>query len=428
MDKRTEKLMHFLNQSHSKYHAVAGLVRELEGAGYCRLQESGEWNLVPGGKYFMTRGGSSLMAFRIPRGKPAGFLLSASHCDWPTFKLKENGELNFGNYTRLAVERYGGMLMATWLDRPLSLAGRVTVDTEEGVETRLVDIDRDLLLIPNVAVHMNRGANDGYKWNAAVDMLPLMGGREAGGKLPELLEELAGGTILGHDLTLYVRQEARVWGIDQEFISAPALDDLECAWCCAQGFLNAGESESIPVLCVFDNEEVGSSSNQGADSNLLEGLLSRISACLGQDYYRLLASSFMVSADNSHAVHPNHPEFADSANAPVLGKGLTLKYNANQRYTTDGVSAALFRKVCTKADVPVQTYGIRADMLGGSTLGNISLNHVSVPSIDIGLPQLAMHSCYETAAVADAIYLEEAMAVYYGATLHCDGDGSYRLN
>ena len=422
MNDRITALCDFLNASHSVYHAAAYLADMLEQAGYCRLLESEKWQLVPGGKYYLVRGGTAVMAFRIPAGEPKGFLMSASHSDRPTFKVKENGELS-GTYTRLAVERYGGMLIAPWLDRPLSIAGRVMVETENGVESKLVDIDRDLLLIPNVAIHMNRAANDGYKWNPAVDTLPLLGGRDAKGKLADLLEQEAGGKILGHDLYLYVRQKASVWGVEDEYISAPALDDLECVWGCAQGFLRAGESGSIPVLCVFDSEEVGSSSVQGAASMLLPDVLDRICDGLGLDLRQMLAQSFMVSADNAHAVHPNHPEYADPANAPVMGGGIVLKFNANQRYCTDGVSAAVFRKVCAKAGAPVQTYCNRADIPGGSTLGNISLNHISVPTADIGLPQLAMHSCYETAAVADAAALESAMTAYYGATLEVTETG-----
>ena len=421
MDKRTKALMTFLDASHSVYHAAAYLTKTLENAGYVRLSEGEKWDLLPGGKYYLVRGGTAVMAFRIPTGSPKGFLLSASHSDRPTFKIKENGELS-GNYTRLATEKYGGMLMAPWLDRPLSVAGRVMVETDDGVKSVLIDIDRDLLLIPNVAIHMNRSANDGYKWNPAVDTLPLLGGKDARGKLQKLLEKAAGGKILGHDLYLYIRQKATVWGVEKEYISAAALDDLQCAWCCTQGFLNAKKSESIPVLCVFDSEEVGSSSVQGAASNLLESTLCRICAALGLAPEQMLAQSFMISADNAHAVHPNHPEYADAANAPVVNGGVVLKFNANQRYCTDGVSAAIFRKVCAMADVPVQTYCNRADVPGGSTLGNISLAHVSVPTADIGLPQLAMHSCYETAGVQDALSLEQAMTAYYGLTLAVSED------
>ena len=413
--------MAFLDASRSVYHAAAYLAKELEAAGYTRLLENESWDIVSGGKYYLTRGGTAVLAFRVPQGNARGFMMSASHCDRPTFKYKENGELS-GTYTRLATEKYGGMLIAPWLDRPLSLAGRVMVETENGAESRLVDIDRDLLMIPNVAIHMNRSANDGYKWNPAVDTLPLLGGKDAKGKLQKLLEKLAGGKILGHDLYLYIRQKATVWGMDKEYISSAALDDLACAWCCTQGFLNAAEGESIPMLCVFDSEEVGSSSVQGAASKLLETTISRICDALKLDEQIMLANSFMISADNAHAVHPNHPELADPNNAPVMGSGVALKFNANQRYTTDGVSAAIFRKVCAMAGVNVQTYCNRADIPGGSTLGNISLSHVSVPSADIGLPQLAMHSCYETAAVKDALDLEAAMAVFYGKSLKVDAE------
>lgn len=424
MDKKIEALREYLDGAHSVYHAVAGLVEALAGAGYTCLPESEDWCLQPGGKYYLTRGSSAVMAFRVPGAAPKGFVMSASHTDRPTFKVKENGELA-GAYTRLAVERYGGMLIAPWLDRPLSVAGRVLVETEAGIESKLVDIDRDLLLIPNVAIHMNRQANEGYKWNPAVDTLPLLGGKDAKGKLTALLEQAAGGKILGHDLFLYVRQKSSVWGVEEEYISSAALDDLECAWGCTQGFLNAADSESIPVLCVFDSEEVGSGSVQGAASDLLESTLKRICGSLGLSYERMLSQSFMVSADNAHALHPNHPEYADANNAPVLGGGIVIKHNAALRYTTDGVSAALMRKVCHKAEVPVQTYYNRADLPGGSTLGYISLSHVSVPSVDIGLAQLAMHSSYETAAVADVLALEKAMTVYYGCSLECPGDGVY---
>ena len=348
--------------------------------------------------------------------------MSASHCDRPCFQVKENFELS-GAYLRLAVERYGGQILHTWLDRPLSIAGRVTVETEEGVESRLVDIDRDLLLIPSVAIHMNRQVNDGYKWNPAVDMLPLLGGKDAAGKLLAELEQQAGGRILGHDLYLYIRQKSSVWGMEREYISSAALDDLECVWGCTRGFLEAGPSGAVPVLCVFDSEEVGSGSVQGAGSTLLTDVLERICDGLGWNLKRMLAQSFMVSADNAHALHPNHPELADPTNAPVLGGGVVIKHNANLSYCTDGISAAVFRKICEKAGVNTQSYRNRADIPGGSTLGRISLAHVSVPTVDIGLPQLAMHSCYETAAVSDAADLIKAMTAYYGTTLEATENG-----
>ena len=426
MTKNISQFIDFLNNSPSCYHATANLVEMMQEAGYIQLHEHQDWTLIPGGKYFMVRGGTTLIAFRIPHGQPRGFMMSASHVDRPTFKIKGEGELQ-GAYTRLSTEAYGGMIMSTWLDRPLSVAGRVLVETEGGVAGRLINIDRDLLLIPNVAIHMNRQVNDGYKWNPAVDTLPLVGSRESTGKFNELLEQEAGGKIWGRDLYLYNRQKASIWGVEEEYLSAPALDDLACAWGCTQGFLNSDETDAVPVLCCFDDEEVGSNSPQGAASTLLADTLTRICNALEVNPYRMLAQSFMISADNAHAIHPNHPEYADPANAPVMGGGLALKFNANQRYATDGVSAAVFRKLCAKCGVPVQDYCNRADIPGGSTLGHISLTHVSVPTADVGLPQLAMHSSYETIAVKDLGYLETVMAEYYSATLEATEDGGCRI-
>lgn len=427
VNETVKELMTFLDSAPSVYHAVEQLRRMFEDAGYTRLDEGGRWDLQVGGKYYLTRGGSAIVGFRIPCADPQGFLMTASHSDRPTFKIKENGELD-GNYVRIATEKYGGMLMAPWFDRPLSVAGRVMVETEAGVQTKLVNIDRDLMMIPNVAIHMNRKANDGYAYNPTSDTIPVLGGKDAKGRLMALLEEQAGGEILAHDLFLYNRDRAKVWGAQEEFFSAQAIDDLECAWSTVKGFLTAGESRSIPVVCVFDSEEVGSSSVQGAASTLLADTIARICRARDLEPERMLSQSFLISADNAHGIHPNHPELADAANAPVVNGGVVLKFNANLRYTTDGVAAAVFRRVCRLADVPVQTYYNRADIPGGSTLGNISLGQVSVPTADIGLAQLAMHSCYETAGVQDVEHLLKAMQVYYGSTLTVTADGTYLLN
>lgn len=427
VNETVKELMTFLDGAPSVYHAVEQLRRMFEDAGYTRLDEGGRWDLQVGGKYYLTRGGSAIVGFRIPCADPQGFLMTASHSDRPTFKIKENGELD-GNYVRIATEKYGGMLMAPWFDRPLSVAGRVMVETEAGVQTKLVNIDRDLMMIPNVAIHMNRKANDGYAYNPTSDTIPVLGGKDAKGRLMALLEEQAGGEILAHDLFLYNRDRAKVWGAQEEFFSAQAIDDLECAWSTVKGFLTAGESRSIPVVCVFDSEEVGSSSVQGAASTLLADTIARICRARDLEPERMLSQSFLISADNAHGIHPNHPELADAANAPVVNGGVVLKFNANLRYTTDGVSAAVFRRVCRLADVPVQTYYNRADIPGGSTLGNISLGQVSVPTADIGLAQLAMHSCYETAGVQDVEHLLKAMQVYYSSTLTVTADGTYLLN
>ena len=420
MDHHTQALRAFLDQAHSVYHAQQGLVQQLKAAGFQPLQEQETWQIAPGGRYYVTRGDAAVMAFRVPQGAPTGFMMSASHLDRPCFKVKENGELT-GTYTRLAVERYGGMILSTWLDRPLSIAGRVAVQTEQGIRTQLVDIDQDLLLIPNVAIHMNRQVNDGYKWNPAVDLLPLLGGKEAAGRLEAMLEEQAGGKILGRDLYLYIRQKSSVWGVNQEYLSSAALDDLECAWACTQGFLEAADSQAISVLCLFDSEEVGSGSVQGAGSTLLADTLHRICQAGGWDLRQLLTQSFLVSADNAHALHPNHPEFSDAANAPVMGGGVVIKHNASMSYCTDGVAAGLFRSICQRAEAATQSYYNRADLPGGSTLGHISLAHVSVPTVDIGLAQLAMHSSFETGAISDIEALVKAMTALYSTALEVRG-------
>ena len=411
---QTKELCAFLDASHSQYHARAYLTAILDKEGYTALKESEKWELVPGGKYYVTRGGSAVLAFRVPEGEALGFLISAAHTDRPAFKLKENGEIE-GVCPRLAVERYGGQILAPWLDRPLSIA-------ERGAESRLLDIDRDLLLIPNVAIHMNRQVNDGYKWNPVTDVLPLLASPENKGQFTAMLEKEAGGKILSHDLFLYIRQKASVWGLDESFLSSAALDDLECVWGCFRGFLASGTGRSIPLFAALDSEEVGSCSPQGAGSTLLRQTVSRIAQALALDENRLLAQSFLVSADNAHAQHPNHPELADSGNAPKLGGGIVIKFNANLRYCTDGLSAAVMRTVCHRAGVNSQNYYNRPDIPGGSTLGCISIGQVSVPTVDIGLAQLAMHSCYETAAVSDAIALEDAMTVYFGSTLRRSED------
>lgn len=425
MAEYAKELAAFLNASHSNFHAVENFKKALEGAGYAPLTRETEWKLRPGGKYYTTRNGSAILAFRVPEGETRGFLMSASHSDRPTFQIKENAEQTAGAYLRFAVEKYGGMIYSTWLDRPLAVAGRVLARTDAGIESRLVDLDRDLCLIPNVAIHMNRKVNEGYAWNPAVDLLPLAGPASKKGWLLGAVAEAAGTepqNILGTDLTLYVRQSASIWGPEEDYISAQALDDLQCAFGTMKGFLLSDAGASLPLCCVFDNEEVGSNTMQGADSDFLKDALERICAALGLELSRELGRSLMVSADNAHAVHPNHPEYADPGNGPVINGGIVLKFNANRRYTTDGVTAALFREVCARAEVPVQTYYNRADLPGGSTLGNISTSQVSVPTVDIGLPQLAMHSAYETAGTRDTDHLVEAMRTYFGLSLRREGD------
>lgn len=429
-----QNLLEFLEKSPSAYHAVANMAKMLDDAGFERLNEGERWQLGEGRDYYVTRNGSALIAFRIPKKDYAGFQIMASHSDSPVFKIKSNAEIEVDKkYMKLNVEKYGGMLCAPWLDRPLSVAGRIVVQTDGGVETRLVAPDRDLMIIPNLAIHMNRNVNDGYEFNAQKDMLPLIGGMDAKGGLMKLVAEEAGvgeADILDMDLFLCLRMKGTVLGLNGEFIASPRLDDLQCAFASLTGFLEAEPAHSVAVHCVMDNEEVGSGTKQGAASTFLKDVLHRINAGMGrteEEYLMSLASSFMVSADNAHSVHPNQTDKADPTNRPYMNEGIVIKYSANQKYTTDAVSGALFKSICKKAGVPCQAFHNRSDMLGGSTLGNISNTQVALNTVDIGLPQLAMHSPYETAGSKDTAYLVEAARLLFSSAVYGNGDGTYRI-
>lgn len=434
MESINQKLLDFLEKSPSAYHAVANMAGMLDAAGFVRLHEGESWRLTKGQDYYVTRNGSALIAFRIPKKDYAGFQIMASHSDSPVFKIKSNAEIEVDKkYMKLNVEKYGGMICAPWLDRPLSVAGRIVVQTEQGVETKLVAPDRDLMIIPNLAIHMNRNVNDGYEFNAQRDMLPLIGGMDAKGGLMKLVAEEAGvreEDILDMDLFLCQRMKGTVLGLNGEFIASPRLDDLQCAFASLTGFLAASPQDSVAVHCVMDNEEVGSGTKQGAASTFLKDVLHRINAGMDrseEEYLMSLASSFMVSADNAHSVHPNQTAKADPTNRPYMNEGIVIKYSANQKYTTDAVSGALFKAICKKADVPYQTFHNRSDMLGGSTLGNISNTQVALNTVDIGLPQLAMHSPYETAGSKDTAYLVEAARMLFSSSVCGNGDGTYRI-
>jgi aspartyl aminopeptidase len=409
--KTAEELVKFIDRSPVSFQATESMRKKLRDAGFAELTENSRWDIRRGGSYYVIRGGSALIAFSVPEDFK-GFRIMASHSDSPSFKIKENPEIDAEkHYVKLNVEKYGGMLMAPWFDRPLSVAGRVVVRRNGDMVSVPVDLGRDAVIIPNLAIHMNRDVNDGYKYNAQDDMLPLYGLDGAHGTFMKEIAAAAGvgqEEILGNDLFLYNRMPGTVWGTEKEFISAPRLDDLECAFCSLKGFINGARKEHIAVHCVFDNEEVGSGTSQGASSTFLKDTLTRIESGLGrssEDYLIDLADSFMVSADNAHAVHPNHADKADPVNRPVLNGGIVLKFNANQKYCTDGVSAAMLREICGGAGVPVQVFTNRSDMPGGSTLGNLSNLQVPMHTADIGLAQLAMHSPYETAGSKDPGYL-----------------------
>ena len=430
-----EELFQFIENSPSCFHAIETIRKKLNAEGFIELVEGRSWQIEKGKKYYVTRNLSSIIAFKIPENDLKNFHIVASHSDSPTFKIKENAEIEVNNkYVKLNTEKYGGMICSTWFDRPLSIAGRILVKEGNLVKTHLVNIDKDLVIIPNLAIHMNRAVNDGYKYNAQIDMLPLYGDNTSKGSLMKTVAQSVGveeDSILGTDLFLYNRMRGTKIGANSEYISSPRLDDLECAYASLSAFLSETNSNSASVYCVFDNEEVGSGTKQGADSTLLYDVLRRINMCLGnseEDYYKLIASSFMISADNAHALHPNYSDKSDPTNKVYINDGIVIKYNANQKYTTDAVSASIFKSICDSVNVPYQTFTNRSDILGGSTLGNISNAHVSLNTIDIGLAQLAMHSTYETAGAKDVTYLIDAIKAFYNTSIEQVEDGQYIIN
>lgn len=429
------EMLDFIEKSPTCFHAVENLKSELAGSGFAELKEKEDWQLERGKGYFVTRNDSSIIAFSIPasaNGNDAdgsniaadikGFHIIASHSDSPCFKIKEAPEMIVEEqYVKLNTEKYGGMILSTWLDRALSVAGRIAVKEDGKIVTKLVNVEEDLLVIPNVAIHMNREMNKGVEYNPQVDMLPLYSGageEQGKGALLKKLAIVAGVSaedILAHDLFLYPREKGRILGADSSFVLSPRLDDLQCAYASVKALKESVPGQYINVCAVFDNEEVGSGTKQGADSTFLEDVFRRISESFEvkeSEYLRWIADSFLISADNAHAVHPNHPEKADPTNRPYLNGGIVIKYHGSQKYTTDAVSAARMKDYCNRAEVPCQTYANRSDILGGSTLGNISTAHVSVSSVDIGLPQLAMHSAVETAGVKDTEYAVAAFKVF----------------
>lgn len=421
-----EGLFAFIDNSPTCFQAVENINRELEQAGYQRLLERCPWEIVKGGKYYVNRNDSAVIAFSIPEKEQKGFHIVAAHSDSPCFKLKELPELTGEeHYRKWNVEKYGGMILSTWLDRPLSIAGRVVVKKADGLTTKLVNVDQNAAIIPNVAIHMNRDMNKGIEYNPQTDMLPLAGsvngkgGRDNQGGYLSLVAKKAGvmpEEILGQDIFLYNRDKCSRLGLDEEYICGPRLDDLECAYAGMKAFVKAESESYITMLAVFDNEEVGSGTKQGADSSFLRDVLSRIRSGLQlteEEYQCMLAESFLISADNAHAVHPNHPEKTDAVNKSYLNEGIVIKYHGSQRYATDAYSAAVMKDICREAEVPYQTYANRSDIVGGSTLGNILMAQVSMNTVDIGLPQLAMHSALETAGAKDLDYLIRALFAFY---------------
>lgn len=422
----SKELLTFIDSSHSMFHSIETIAKYLENEGFIYLKQGQAWKIEKGGKYYTTRNHSSVIAFTIGNDlSDYHFQLTASHSDSPTYKVKSVPELSGPNeYLRLDVEAYGGMIDSSWFDRPLTVAGRVLVQNGNDVESKLLYIDRDILLIPNIAIHFNREVNNGYKYNRQIDLCPLFSNGElkVGAFNQMIADELhvSEDQILGKDLFLVNRQKGTVWGYKNEFISSPKLDDLQCAFVSLKAFLSSQNDQHINVYCCFDNEEVGSNTKQGAMSTLLQDVLKRINIGLGktdEEYYQAIAKSMMVSCDNAHAVHPNHVEKTDAINCAYMNKGIVIKESANQKYTTDAFSRAAFTRVCQLAHVPYQNFANRSDSVGGSTLGNLSNTQVSMHCVDIGLSQLAMHSSFETAGIKDTGYAIEALSKFYKSNI-----------
>ena len=421
----TLELMDFIQDSPSCYHVVANAAAMLENAGAIRLDEKNAFDIKAGNCYFVVRNSSSLIAFRMPEEKPTGYSIVAAHTDSPSFKLKENPEISSGEaYTTLNVEAYGGMLMAPWFDRPLSIAGRAFVKEDDGrISERLVNFDKDLCQIVNLCIHQNREANKGYEYKVQKDMVPVIAGGKHQGAVKTLVAELLDveeEQVLDTELFLYNRMNGSIWGLDDEFFSSPKIDDLQCAFSALKAFINCEDSASskIQMVALFDNEEVGSSTKQGANSDFLRQLTHRIGCAMDWSFDErcaIQAGSFMLSADNGHSLHPNYPEKCDPTNKPLINGGVLIKYAGNQKYTTDAYSGSFLKSILKDAGVPYQVFFNNSNVTGGSTLGNISTTQFSIPTVDIGAAQLAMHSPYETAGTMDTFNLTEGMKAFYKA-------------
>lgn len=415
-------LMNFIDATPNAYFCVDNLRKKLIENGFVELYENQNWdNLTEDGKYFVVRNDSSLIAFKMSNKKEnIGFNIVAAHTDSPSFSIKPNADMFDGIYLKLNVGGYGGMLNYTWLDRPLSLAGRV-VTLKDGVyEKQLLNINKDLLIIPSQAIHINRDANEKNVLNHQIDMLPVVS-LYNDKKLEDIIKEslnISGkevDKICDFDLYLYNRDNAKYVGLNNELILAPRLDDLASLFPAFNSFAESENENSINVLCAFDNEEIGSLTPQGADSTFLIDTLTRIAKASNINLHTALSNTFVVSADNAHAIHPNAAAKSDPTNKVLLNKGIVIKRHTN--YTTDAVTSSIFKGICNNAEVPYQDFACRSDMRCGATLGGISQSHVGVDSVDIGLPQLAMHSINETIGSKDVHYMYKALLEFYNSTI-----------
>ena len=423
-----EELMNYLDNSRSAFNATDNLRKELKENDYTELKEFEDYKLVKGGRYFVIRNNSSIIAFNIGKKLSDPSLhLTASHSDCPSFKLKPNSLIVTKEYVSLDAEPYGGMLMKTWFDKPLGIAGRVIVKTKDGLKEVVFDSNETFCLIPSVAPHLVRD-NGEPKLNAQVDMMPLVGLNSKFSMEEYLAKKLKvkKEAVSSYDLYLYPFMKAISWS-DGDLLSSHHLDNLESTYLSFKAFLNNFSDNNINVFASFDNEEVGSLSRQGASSDFLFNTLMRISESLNLDYYRLTAKGMMLSIDNVHAMHPNHRELTDNLNVPLMNGGIVIKSNARQSYTSDGLSVSIFKEICEKAKAKYQFYANRSDIRGGSTLGNLSNANVSLLSIDIGLAGLAMHSTYETVGARDLNDMYKAVKQFYKSHLVIDAKGNYKI-
>ena len=418
------RLLDFLETSYTAYHAVENAKQLFLGNGFIALSETDDWAIEEGGKYFVERNGSSLVAFTVGALDDFSFKIVASHTDSPALKLKENAVTLAGPYAKLNAETYGGGIYYSFFDRPMKIAGRV-VTNENGVLKSETATSEYFVTVPSLAVHMNRSVNDGFAVNPQIDLLPLFALTD-GETAPDFLVGLTEKTPVSYDLYVVNADKPYLFGLNNEFAASPRIDNLTSVWSSLESLAAHAPSGGVCVAACLDNEEVGSQTLQGAGGDLLENVLRRIAYALKFDdneYYKALASSFLISLDNAHAMHPNHPEKCDPTNKTVMGGGVVIKNHANKAYTTDAVSSAIVKTVFDKAGVKYQTFFNRSDMRSGGTLGAISLGHVGVLSADLGLAQLAMHSASECFAKADYAELVNGLTAYYSSDILFTADG-----
>lgn len=417
-----KNLMHFIDETPNAYYCIKNLRKKLLENGFKELYENETWHyLKEDGKYFIIRNDSSLIAFKMcVKKENIGFNIVSTHSDSPSFSIKTNADLFDGNYMKLNISGYGKMLNYTWLDRPLSFAGRV-VTLKDGIyEKYLVNIDKDLLIIPSQAIHINRSTNEKISFNHQIDMLPIIS-LSNDKKIEDIIREnllkqnQKVDQICDYDLYLYNRDKAKYIGLNNEFISSPRLDNLASVYPAFSAFIDSDNRNSINVACVFNNEEIGSLTLQGADSTFLIETLTRIAEASNINLLTALANTFVISADNAHAVHPNAQFKSDPTNKVLLNQGVVIKHHIN--YTTDAVTSSLFKGICDYAHVPYQDFACRADMLCGKTLGGVSQRQVGVDSVDIGISQLAMHSANETIGAKDVLYLYKSLLEFYNSKI-----------